>query len=30
MVRDDRGWVLVRSGRAEGWVTADAIAEISG
>ena len=30
MVRADRGWVLVRSGRGEGWVTADAIAEISG
>ena len=30
MVRSDRGWVLVRSGRAEGWVTADAVAPISG
>jgi uncharacterized protein YraI len=30
MVRADRGWVLVRSGRGLGWVTADAIAAISG
>jgi len=30
MVRADRGWVLVRSGQGEGWVTADAIAPISG
>ena len=30
MVRADRGWVLVRAGRAEGWVTTDAIAAISG
>jgi hypothetical protein len=29
-VRSERGWVLVRSGRAEGWVTSDAIAPISG
>ena len=30
MVRSDRGWILVRSGRAEGWVTADAVAPING
>ncbi|HEX2250282.1 MAG TPA: hypothetical protein VHH32_08020, partial [Gemmatimonadales bacterium] len=30
MLREDRGWVLVRAGPAEGWVTAEAIAAISG
>jgi len=30
MVRSDRGWVLVRAGRAEGWVPADAVAPING
>jgi hypothetical protein len=30
IVRTDRGWVLVRSGRAEGWVSAEAVAPISG
>jgi len=30
MVRSDRGWVLVRSGRAEGWVSEDDVASVSG
>jgi hypothetical protein len=30
MLRRDRGWVLVRAGSTEGWVTSDAIAAIGG
>ena len=30
MLREDRGWMLVRAGSAEGWVAAEAIAAISG
>jgi hypothetical protein len=30
LVRSDRGWILVRAGRAEGWVTAEAVAPING
>lgn len=30
MVRTSRGWVLVRTGRVEGWVASDAIAAING
>lgn len=30
LLRQERGWTLVRAGPAEGWVSADAIAAISG
>jgi hypothetical protein len=30
MVRANRGWVLVRAGRVEGWVASDALAAIHG
>jgi hypothetical protein len=30
LLRQQRGWVLVRAGQGEGWVSADAIAAISG
>jgi SH3-like domain-containing protein len=30
LLRNDRGWILVRAGSAEGWVASEAIAAIGG